>query len=92
LSKSKCTMNTAGSFFSTTTGGAAGSGLVSADWVSDLPLPDNVTVIGVKFTDDIGTVTIEAMDGKCVQYKVIDNEIAGQRQCGTADWANFVKK
>jgi len=68
------------------------AGPVSADWVSDLPLPDNVTVIGVKFTDDIGTVTIEAMDGKCVQYKVIDNEIAGQRQCGTADWANFVKK
>jgi len=68
------------------------AGPVSADWVSDLPLPENVTVIGVKFVDKVGTVTIEAWDGNCTQYKVVDNEIAAQRKCGDVDWSDFVKK
>jgi len=66
------------------------AGPVQADWVNDLPVPENVTAIGLKFTDGVGVATIKT--GKsCMQYKIVENEIVKMRKCVDADWKDFVK-
>ena len=68
-------------------------GPVSADWVDDLkPLPMGVTYISVKFQGDTGIVVIETRSGSCMEYRIVDNEIAKMRSCGDAGWKDFVKK
>jgi len=69
------------------------AGPVSADWVDDLkPLPAGVTYIGVKFQGDTGVVVLKTKSGSCVEYKIEADKIAKMRDCGDADWKNFIKK
>ena len=66
------------------------AGPVSADWVSDISLTEDVVFISVKFKDDKGTVVIKTKSGNCMEYYVVDNEIAKMRECNDTEW--FVKK
>jgi hypothetical protein len=67
------------------------AGPVSADWVKDIPIMKNTTHIGIKFTGEVGIVTLKAADGSCMEYRIVDNEIAKVRKCGEP-WEDFVKK
>ncbi|MGB2828406.1 MAG: hypothetical protein WBC50_09480 [Dehalococcoidales bacterium] len=67
------------------------AGPVQADWVSDLPIPKNVNTIGLKFTGGVGIITLKAKDGSCMEYRIVDNEIAKVRKCD-GPWEDFVKK
>jgi hypothetical protein len=67
------------------------AGPVSADWVKDLPVKKNTTHIGVKFVGSVGIVTLKTKDGSCMEYRIVDNEIAKVRKCD-GPWEDFVKK
>lgn len=67
------------------------AGPVSADWIDDLPIPNNVDTIGLRFTGDVGIATLQTKEGSCMQYKIVDNEISKVRKCD-GPWEDFVKK
>jgi hypothetical protein len=68
------------------------AGPVAADWVDDLPLSSDINYIGVAFQDSDGIVTLKTKSGSCMEYYVVDDEIAKARKCGDTDWKDFVKE